>query len=115
MVTEAGCPQSGVQDVLVQPADEESRTWWLAGLGIGSLYFKPLHLLLVLLNSILDSGIHHGLREDPILRGICHGLVGKRAQKERLAACTGKLKVVDLDPEALGTSTVAHLHLLVDS
>lgn len=42
--------------------------WWLAGLGIGSLYFKPLHLLLVLLNSILHTGIHHSLREDSILR-----------------------------------------------
>lgn len=55
-------------------AVEESRTRWLARLKIGSLYFKPLHLLLVLLNSILDTGIHHGLCEDPIFRGICHGL-----------------------------------------
>lgn len=58
-------------------AVEESRTRWLARLKIGSLYFKPLHLLLVLLNSILDTGIHHGLCEDPIFRGICHGLEGR--------------------------------------
>lgn len=42
--------------------------WWLAALGIWSLYFKPLHFLLMLLNSILHTGIHHSLREDSILR-----------------------------------------------
>lgn len=60
----------------------------------------------MLLNSILDTSIHHGLREDPILRGIRHGLVGKRAQKKRLAACTGKPQVLNLDPEALGPGTM---------
>ena len=42
--------------------------WRLVGLGIGSLYFKPLHLLLVLLHSILHTGIHQSLREDSVLR-----------------------------------------------
>lgn len=81
-------------------AAEESRTHWLAGLSIRSLYFKPLHLLLVLLNGVLHTGIHHGLCEDTILRGICHGLVGKRAQKERLAAYTERSKALNLAPEA---------------
>lgn len=96
-------------------AAEASRTCWGAGLSIGPLCVKPLHLLLVLLNSILHSGIYHGLREDPIFRGICHGLVGERAQKERLAAYTGRPKALNLEPEAsLGTSTVGIAELLLN-
>lgn len=60
--------------------------WWLAGLRVRSLYFKPLHLLLVLLDSILHTGIHHSLREDPILRRICHGLVERGCRGEE-ASC----------------------------
>lgn len=59
----------------------------------------------MLLNSILDTSIHHGLREDPILRGIRHGLVRERAQKKRLAACTGKLRS-SIWTQALGPGTV---------
>lgn len=59
----------------------------------------------MLLNSILDTSIHHGLREDPILRGIRHGLVRERAQKKRLAACTGKPRS-SICTQALGPGTV---------
>lgn len=54
-------------------------TWGrgLAALGPGSLGLQPLHLLLVLLDGVLDPGIHHGLGEDPVLRGVRHGLAGR--------------------------------------
>lgn len=54
-----------------------TREQGLAALKPSSLSLQPLHLLLVLLDGILDPGIHHGLGEDPVLRGVCHGLVGK--------------------------------------
>jgi hypothetical protein len=47
----------------------------------------------VLLNSVLDTGIHHGLSEDSVLRGIRHGLAGKSTLEggpaASLPACTG--------------------------
>lgn len=50
----------------------------LATLGPITLRLQPLHLLPVLLNGVLHPSIHHGLGEDPVLRGVCHGLAGKK-------------------------------------
>lgn len=51
----------------------------LAALGPGALGLQPLHLLPVLLDGVLDPGVHHGLGEDPVLGGIRHGLAEKES------------------------------------
>lgn len=56
--------------------------WGLASIWPGSLSLQPLHLLLVLLDGVLDPGVHHGLGEDPVLRGIGHGLEGEAALRQ---------------------------------
>ena len=64
----------------------------MRGWPLAPLCLQPLHLLPVLLDGILNPGVHHGLSEDPVLRGICHGLAKKRVltQGTKGAARTGK-------------------------
>lgn len=67
--------------------------WELAALRPGSFRLHPLHLLPVLLDGVLDPGVHHGLSEDPVLGGICHGLAGRESTEAGQgpgAACIGK-------------------------
>ena len=69
-----------------RPCSGSPSTWkqGLAAIRPSSLRLQPLHLLLVLLDGVPDPGVHHGLGEDSVLRGIRHGLAGReRAEAGR--------------------------------
>ena len=50
----------------------------------------------MLLDGILNPGVHHGLSEDPVLRGICHGLEKKRVLTQDTRGATRTRKAPGL-------------------